>query len=210
MARSLASSLAAAAGLLLFVSGVAGYDLVVSTKEQIVCTGGATYTELGPLNTPKMPGLRSGNPGGPSMCRLKDPVPVPITSVQLTFQYVVGYTPPAGTHKEGPTVAIWAEDVHGSIATDTGGGPVYQSPQLPEGNDEQKYSFDHCDEKDKQLCYSPNVAVNSECDSCTGRYIAFKFENKERNLQIVRRRQSNLRLAVFFALDPLALNSTCT
>ena len=177
-----------AAGLLLvLVSEAAGWDLVVSKKEQLVCSGGASYTELGPLNTKGMPGLRSGDPGGPSMCRLKDPVPVPIASIQLTFQYVVGYTPPKGTHKEGPTVAIWAEDVHGSVATDTGGGPVYQSPQLPEGNDEQLYSFDHCDQKDKQLCYSPNVAVNADCDACTGHYIAFKFENKERNLQIVRR-----------------------
>lgn len=176
-----------AAGLLLLASEATGWDLVVSKKEQLVCTGGASYTELGPLNTKGMPGLRSGDPGGPSMCRLKDPVPVPITSIQLTFQYVVGYTPAKGTHKEGPTVSIWAEDVHGSVATDTGNGPVYQSPQLPEGNDDQLYSFDHCEQKDKQLCYSPNVAVNADCDACTGHYIAFKFENKERNLQIVRR-----------------------
>jgi hypothetical protein len=171
--------------LLLHAGWATGYDLLINKKEQLICTGGASYTELGPTNVKGMPGLRSGDPGAPSMCRLKDPVPVPITSVQLTFQYVVGYTPPKGVVQEGPTVAIWAEDVQGSVATDTGGGPVYQSPELPPG-DEQKYSFDHCAEKDKSLCYSPNIAVNAECESCTGRYVAFKFENKERNLQIVR------------------------
>ena len=174
------------AGVLLLACEATGWDLVVSKAEQLVCTGGAAYTELGPRNTKGMPGLRSGDPGGPSMCRLKDPVPVPINSIQLTFQYVVGYTPPKGTHKEGPSVAIWAEDVHGSVATDTGSGPVYQSPELPEGDD-QLYSFDTCEQQDKQLCYSPNVAVNADCDACSGRYIAFKFENKERNLQLVRR-----------------------
>ena len=174
--------------VLLQAAGVSGWDLVIETKDQLVCTGGASYTDLGPLNTPKMPGMRSGNPGGPSECRLKLPAPVPLSSIQMTFQYVVGYTPKPGDAKkvEGPMVSIWAQDVTGAVATDTGAGAIYQSPQLPEGGDDQKYSFDHCTEKDRQLCYSPNIAVNVDCSGCTGRYIAFKFENKDRNLQIVR------------------------
>ena len=144
------------------------------------------FTELGPLNTKGMPNMRSGNPGPGSECRLAHPAPVPINSVQMTFQYVVGYTPAKGKQVEGPTMSIWAQDVSASgVATDTGGGPVYQSPQLPEGGDDQKYSFDHCSEKDKELCYSPNVAVNSYCSACTGRYVAFKFENKDRNVQLL-------------------------
>jgi len=104
---------------------------------------------------------------GVSECRLKDPLPVPLDSIQMTFQYVVGYTPPAGNpkHKEGPTVSIWAQNVEkvpgGDVVTDSKGhGAMYQSPQLPEGGNDQKYSFDDCTEKEVRHCYSPPVAVN--------------------------------------------------
>ena len=161
-----------------------GWESTIDGQDDIVCTGGASFTMLGATNAANMPNMRSGDPDNPiSYCRLKQPSPVPVTHIGLTYRYVVGYTSPK---RAGPTVSVVVQTLSGSTATDCTGAPVYTSPSLP-GGDFKRYSFDQCDKADKKDCYSPPVPVEADVSSscANSRYIAIKFDNHERNVQLL-------------------------
>ncbi len=55
---------------------------------------------------------------------------------------------------------------------------IYESPALT------KYPYDGC--HDKEDCYSPSAtSVIARCSGCTGEYIAIKFVNNKRNMQLL-------------------------
>jgi hypothetical protein len=168
-------------------SPTGGWEVTIASQADIVCSGGATFTTLGATNAANMPNMRSGDPGNAvTYCRLKQPSPVPITHVGLEYRYVVGYTE---SGKAGPTVSVVAQALAGATATDCAGVPPYTSPPLPIGgpSDYERYSFDRCDSADKKACYSPPVLVEVDVSSgcASSKYIAIKFENNERNVQLL-------------------------
>jgi hypothetical protein len=165
--------------LLQWMLGARGWEYTIEKADDLVCSGGGNWTDLGPGNIPHMPGIRSGDPNHQSICRLKDPAPKPITSLRFSYRYVTGYI--NNKDKSGAVMEMWAQTVVGTgkdaKATDAG-GPIYTSPAF----DGPKYSFDTCNEVKKSDCYSPNITVQAKCPSCTGTYLAFKFANNDRNV----------------------------
>ena len=184
-------ALLAALLVLHHVRPASGWDFTIAAKEDVVCTGGASFTTTGATNAGDMPNLRSGDPGGAgepsilSQCRLSTAAPAAITSVQLDYRYVVGYTPePGDDTKKGPVLSLSIQDKAGADCV--AAGVMYVSPPLPEGADQTRHSFDHCDKADKKDCYSPAVSVDAEpAGGCAGRYLAIKFSNNDRNLQLL-------------------------
>lgn len=74
--------------------------------------------------------------------------------------------------KKATTFELFAQDANGANK----GPQIYQSEAL------EGYDYDGC--KDKEKCYSPGVDVDASCPSCTGTYLAFKFTNNQRNVQV--------------------------
>lgn len=74
----------------------------------------------------------------------------------------------------GAQFQLWAQDAAGHDA----GPMIYESPALT------KYPYDGC--HDKEGCYSPSAtSLSASCSGCTGKYIAIKFVNNKRNMQLL-------------------------
>ena len=142
-------------------------------------TGGCSFTAS---RDPKfVTDLRSGNPGEVTTAVIGHPVwgaaspsaakAHTLVSVSLAFRYIAGYTPQPGQSKQGSTLSVVLLDA----ANLTDVATVYTSPPLTE------YSFD--DYKG----YSPPIKVDAQGLSVpNGRalYVAIRFNNNQRNLQV--------------------------
>lgn len=142
-----------------------------STSAYWTFSGGAS------LASSKMPGavdIRSGNPQEVTTAQLAVPIyglGHYLSSVSLSFQYVAGYTPPAGTHVSGSTLQILLVDAT-SGATLT---QIYQSPVL------DAYSYDDF------TTYSPPINVSAsglQVPNWLPVAVEFRFTNNDRNLQL--------------------------
>lgn len=76
---------------------------------------------------------------------------------------------------KGAQFELWAQDAAGHNT----GPMIYQSPPLT------KYPYDGCHDKEK--CYSPGAtSLTASCSGgCTGEYLAIKFVNNKRNMQLL-------------------------
>lgn len=107
--------------------------------------------------------------------------------VALAYRYVVGYSSSPG---ESPIVSVCVTGDPKKAPASGAAVPVcvYQSP----ATDAAKYPYDGCTEKDKLDCYSPPIKVDADCPTCAAaagqrrRFVAIKFNNNARNLQVRR------------------------
>eukprot|EP00041_Stephanoeca_diplocostata_P033227 m.1093373 g.1093373 ORF g.1093373 m.1093373 type:complete len:968 (+) comp24297_c0_seq3:111-3014(+) len=145
----------------------------VANNIDLLLDGGASY--LDGTQQPNTFGIRSGNPGQNTTAALNHPVcgdGFYIEQVSFSFQYVAGYTPPAGQHKVGSTLELIAFD---TLTVQPIGEPLYVSPTL------DKYSYDHY-----SGC-SPVIPVKiTGLRIPNARCVSFKlvFHNNERNLEL--------------------------
>lgn len=183
--RQLGSQTARLLLLLPLLHAGVSWELVISKREDLACAKGAHYTDIGPMNTKGMPGIRSGDPGDQlGECSTLVPAPQPISRVELDYRYVVGYDYAAD--KEGPVLSVWVHNGPDfSTEGGTGGQSVYTSQALPDRKNKLDYTFDQCAHKDRQDCYSPPVHVDGACDQCVGRFLSLKVQNNDRNLQLM-------------------------
>jgi hypothetical protein len=119
--------------------------------------------------------IRSGDPGGVTEAIVSHAIyglGHDVVAVDVNFQYLAGYTPPAGGHKKASSVSVVildASDTTSTLATVCDTGPL--------GN----YSWDHGDS------YSPKIhcgAKGLSVHNAEAVLIALRFTNNERNLQI--------------------------
>ena len=119
--------------------------------------------------------IRSGNPGSTTWFVSRHPLygmAHNVTSVHAEFEYVAGYTPPPGTHKDGAVVSVHLLDM--ASGTDLS-GPLFTWSGLT------NYSFD--DFKG----YSPPQTTTVSGLSVPNTHpllMALKIDNHDRNLQV--------------------------
>ena len=118
--------------------------------------------------------MRSGGPGGNGCAMSAHPLDGRghmLTAVSLSFQYVAGYTPPAGQHKHGSTATLALLDAFNDSLVAT----LWTSPEL------SNYSFDHYTRE------SPPVIGGASGLSISWprqTRLALCFANHERNVQL--------------------------
>ena len=118
--------------------------------------------------------IRSGAPGQASMALVSHPLNSDghlLSSIAFSFQYVAGYTPPAGASANASTLSVALVDALNRSVVEV----VYTSPPLGD------FSFDHF------TGYSPPIAWQRTGLSIAwprSLCLALLFDNRQRNVQL--------------------------